>query len=125
MEKFRIAIYGMMQVTAIVYGILLSGAGVKACNTTFGPEIISYGVMPAGYYRAILFREYGLWLLVGVITWTIAVTYFSSPYSPWSFDSDRLALSGLVLAIALAIMSAFFALGSLVPFLYVTTGMSS
>jgi len=111
MEKFQIAKYGMMQVTAIVYGILASGAAVK-----FNKSWIEQGyTMPDAYFRAIFYRDYGVYLLGLVIIWAVVVSYLSSPFSKWDFEEHNLSISGLVLAILFAIMGSCLAVGGATP----------
>ena len=114
MEKFQIAKYGMMQVTAVAYGILASGAAVKL-NKPFADQGLP---MPDGYHYAILFRDYGFCFLGVVIIWTVVVSYLSSPFSKWDFNESNLSLSGIALAIFLAIMGTFFAIGGMIASVY-------
>jgi len=105
MEKFQIAKYGMMQVTAIVYGILASGAAVK-----FNKYWLEHGyTMPDAYYRAAFYRDYGISLLVFAILWTAIISYLSSPLSKWNLDERYLSVSGLALAIFFAIAGSVIA----------------
>jgi len=112
MEKFQIAKYGMMQVTAIVYGVLASGGCVKMWGKMAGDDYPK----PAIYYGARFFHDYGLCLLLLVLGWTMLVSYLSSEYSPWDWNGEDLALSGLALAILLAVLSTFFVFGMLGAF---------
>jgi len=107
MEKFQIAKYGMMQVTAIVYGVLASGAAVK-----FNKSWLEQGyIMPDTYYRAIFYRDYGMYLLFLIILWTAAIAYLSSSLSKYNIEERYLPISGLVLAIFFAIAGTVIAFG--------------
>ena len=114
-EKFQIAKYGLMQVTAIVYGVLACGAATKLGRTMAGTE----HPMSAGYHYALLFRNYGLLFLILVIAWTAAASYFSSPLAKRQFDVDALAVTGLGLAFL------FAAAGTVLAFWGVSAGSSS
>jgi len=111
MEKFQIAKYGMMQVTAIVYGVLASGAAVK-----FNRGWLEQGyIMPASFYRAMFYRDYGFALLGLVLLWVTLVSYLSSPLSKWDFRERNLSVSGLVLAILFAVAGTWIAFGGATP----------
>jgi len=108
MEKFQIAKYGMMQVTAIVYGILVCGAMVK---------LSVYGGDPAHadrFLAAGFFRDYGVWFLGLVPLWSAAAAYLISPLSRWDFDADEILTSGFILAIAYAILGTIIAFSDIV-----------
>jgi hypothetical protein len=107
MEKFQIAKYGMMQVTAVVYGVLASGAMVKF-NRSWPDQ--GYA-MPDSYYRAIFYRDYGFYFLFVVMAWTAGVTYLSSQFSTKNFDERTLVHSGMALTLLLAVAVTIFAAG--------------
>ena len=109
MEKFQIAKYGMMQVTALVYAILTSGAAVK-----FSKGYAEMGLpMPKLYYWALFLRDYGAWFMIGIISWILTVSYLSSPFAKQEFDADNLALTGLVLTGIVVIGGSIIAFGLL------------
>jgi len=110
MERFRIAKYGIMQVTAIVYGVGASGAVVKF-NKVYAEQGCK---MSDGYYRALFYREHGIDLFVLVMIWTVLVSYLSSPLSKWDFKNAGLATSGKALAIFLALLGTVIALGGII-----------
>jgi hypothetical protein len=112
MEKFQIAKYGLMQVTAVIYGILVTGAIVRIAHRVFEQPDLYPPISPA-LYRAQVFYHYGFCLFLIVIGWTVIAGYLSSSLSPWDFDPDNVALSGLVLAILLSLVSSFFGFGAL------------
>ena len=108
MEKIQIAKYGMMQVTAVVYAILACGAAVK-----FNRPLAEAGYAMSDAYRwAAFFREYGIWLLVAVMFWAVAVSYLGSPLSKWDFQDEHLSYSGLALTIIYAILGSYLAIGA-------------
>jgi hypothetical protein len=107
MEKFQIAKYGLMQVTALVYGILASGAAVK-WNKPFADQ---GQIMPDSYYVAAFFRDYGFCFFGIIVIWTVSVSYLSSPFSKWEMEEETLAYSGMILAIILALTGTFVAFG--------------
>jgi hypothetical protein len=120
MEKFRIAMYGMAQVTAIVYGLLASGATTKCVKQLYGPGT----PMPAGFYWAQTYRDYGIFLLLLVIAWTVAVSYFLLPRFNHGYEERTLSFSGLALAILFAVIGTFFAVQGMSPLFSTTYGMS-
>jgi hypothetical protein len=107
MEKFRIALYGMTQVTAIVYGVLASGAAVK-----FNRYWLDQGYsMPDAYYRAMFYRDHGFLLLLLVLVWAVVMVYFSSQWSKRRINEDEISAYGLGLTIFFAILGSVFAVG--------------
>lgn len=111
MDKVQIAKYGMMQVAAIVYGVLASGAAVKLNKSWLEQGY----TMPDAYYRAIFYRDYGVCLLGVVILWVVVISYLSSPLSKWDLDESSLSISGLVLTIIFAILGTCLAFGGATP----------
>ncbi|MCE0483264.1 MAG: hypothetical protein LV479_03385 [Methylacidiphilales bacterium] len=107
MEKFQIAKYGLMQVVAVAYGMLASGAVIKLAKKIGGFDDTS---LPTGFHYAAFFRDYGFWLFLIILGWTALVAYLTSPFSLWFFEPEKLILSGLIFAILLAII------GTLIPF---------
>jgi hypothetical protein len=105
MEKFRIAMYGMAQVTAIVYGVLATGATVK-----FNRYWLDLGYrMPDSYYRAMGFRDHGYFLLVLVLAWTAVMSYFSSRAGQWKVNETAITASGIGLTIFFALLGTAYA----------------
>jgi H+/Cl- antiporter ClcA len=118
MEKFQIAKYGLMQVTAVVYGVLASGAAVK-----FNRSWLDQGyLMPDTFYRAMFYRDHGYYLLVVVLAWTIGAAYFSSPQSRHNFDESTVIHSGMALTLILAIVGSVIAFGGATPPPHLTFG---
>ena len=110
MEKFQIAKYGMMQVTAIVYGILVCGAMVKLSLYGADPTHV-----PVGHFlAAVLYRDYGLWLLGLVLLWSAAAGYLISPLSRWDLDAEEVVSSGFGLAIGYALVGTFIAFSAVI-----------
>jgi hypothetical protein len=106
MEKFRIALYGMAQVTAIVYGVLASGATVK-----FNRYWLDQGYsMPSAYYWAVFYRDYGYHLLFLVVIWALAMSYFSSHWGNRRFEEREISISGIALTVTLALLGTTFAI---------------
>ena len=111
MEKARIVKYALMQIVALIYGILFSAATVKL-NKPLAEEGYT---MPDAYYRAVFFRDYGAWLLIIVILWTMAVAYLSSPLSRLQIDEAMLTVSSLGVAILFGIAGTIIAFGGMMP----------
>ena len=109
MEKFQIVKYGLMQVAAIVYGVMVCGAGVRSNR-----DLAERGIpMSNLYYAAHFFRDYGFLFLGVVVLWVAAASYFSSPFAPRQFDEDHLAYSGLILVILIAVAASILAFGTI------------
>lgn len=118
MEKFQIAKYGLMQVTAVVYGVLASGAAVK-----FNRGWSDQGYpMPDTFYRAMFYRDYGYYLLLVVLAWTVGASYFSSPWSRHNFDENTLIHSGMALTLLFAIVGSVIAFSGAIPPPHLTFG---
>jgi len=111
MEKAQIVRYALMQVVALIYGVLASGTAVKLNKPM---EDAGY-VMPAAYYHAIIFRDYGIYLFAVIIVWTAVTAYLSSPFSSRQPSEVTLTISGIVLAIILAIAGTMMAFGGMFP----------
>ena len=120
MEKLQIAKYGMMQVTAIVYGVLASGAAVKINRSWLDEGYI----MPDTFYRAIFYRDYGIYCLGFVVIWVVLVSYLSSPLSKWDFQESNLSVTGLVLTLIFAIVGTSIAISGATPPPHLITGVS-
>jgi hypothetical protein len=110
MEKFRIAQYGLIQVAAIIYGMLSCGAIVKAGKLT-----LDVGrAVPDVYYFAFYFREYGLLSFMLVVAWTVYCAFKSSSLAHRPIDERHIVISGLVLSALFFIASTIFLIGVLV-----------
>jgi len=107
MEKFQIAKYGMMQVTALAYGILACGTTVK-----LGKPLVESGyTMPPIYWSALFYRDHGILLLAVIIVWTIAAAYYSSPFPSRNIDERWLIGSGMLFFITLFLAGSILAFG--------------
>jgi hypothetical protein len=101
----------MAQVTAIVYGVLASGAMVKLNH-----EYVDQGYqMPTSYYLAVFYRDHGFFLLFLVVAWAVVVSYLSSVPSRWSIDESTINITGIGLTIAFAILGTCLAFGGAEP----------
>jgi hypothetical protein len=110
MEKFRIAMYGMSQVTAIVYGVLASSAVVK-----IGNHLVEQGYhMSNGYYRAMFYRDYGSYLLLLVLAWGVTISWLSFVPSRWAIEERTINVTGIGLTIAFAVLGTVLAFGGAV-----------
>ncbi len=105
MEKFRIALYGMAQVTAIVYGVLAAGAAVKI-NSRFADE---GQIMPEGYYRALFYRDHGFLLLLLVLAWAVVISWLAFVPSRWSIEERTINITGIGLALLFVVAGTYFA----------------
>ena len=111
MEKFRIAVYGMSQVTAIVYGVLASAAAVKLNHT-----YLDQGYpMPNAFYLAMFYRDHGYLLLLLVLAWAVTVGYLSAVPSKWSIEENTITATGIGLTIAFAILGTCLAFAGAAP----------
>jgi hypothetical protein len=110
MEKFRIGMYGMAQVMAIVYGVLGCGAAVKLNK----PAADDGFRMSSVYYLASYFREYGYFLLLFVIGWAIVMAYQSS-WGSREVDENEISTSGIALTIGFILLGTFLAFGAAMP----------
>jgi hypothetical protein len=108
MEKFRIGLYGMAQVTAIAYGVLASGAIVKLSHP---PEELA----ESSFNMGALYRDYGFYLLLLVVAWAAISAYRSSDWAENRIDEDDITKSGLGLTILYAILGTFFAFLGIFP----------
>jgi len=106
MEKFRIAIYGMAQVTAIVYGVLAAGAAVKI-NSRFADQ--GYP-MPDAYYRAMFYRDHGFLLLLFVLAWAVVISWLAFVPSRWSIEERTINVTGIGLTLLFAAAGTYFAM---------------
>jgi hypothetical protein len=111
MEKFRIAMYGMSQVTAIVYGVLSSAAAVKI-NGYF----LDQGYpMPTSYYLARFYRDHGCTLLLLVVAWAVTVGYLSAVPGKWTIEERTITLTGIGLTVAFAVLGTILAFAGAIP----------
>jgi hypothetical protein len=111
MDKAQIVRYALMQITALVYGILAAGAAVKLNK----PMADMGYVMPDGYYHAIFFRDYGIYLFVVVIAWTAMVSYYSSSYASREVDTGTLTISGMVFTLLFTVIGTVIAFSGAMP----------
>jgi hypothetical protein len=111
MEKFRIAMYGMSQVTAIVYGVLASGATVKLNHSYLDQGY----AMPNSYYFAVFYRDHGFLLLFLVLVWAVAVGYLSVVPSRWSIEENAITVTGIGLTLLFAILGTILAFAGATP----------
>jgi len=100
MEKAQIVRDALMQIAALVYGVLGAGLAVKI-NKPLEEE---GWALPAVCYYAKSFRDYGWGFFVVIIAWTIFVSYYSSPFAPREIRSRYLIISGIAFALFLAII---------------------
>jgi ABC-type Fe3+-siderophore transport system permease subunit len=98
MEKFQIAKYAMMQVVALVYGMLVCGTGVKWAR----PRAEAGIPMTDSYYVAMFVRDYGLWFFVIIFAWTFLAGYYSSTLSRRYVSPLTLAISGIIISLLFA-----------------------
>jgi hypothetical protein len=95
MEKFQIAKYALMQVVALVYGMLVCGTGVKWAR----PKVEEGFPMSDPYYMAMFVRDYGLWFFVIIFAWTLLAGYYSSTLTTREVSPLGLAISGIMIAL--------------------------
>ena len=115
MEKFQIAKYGMMQVVALVYGVLASGTAVKLSQ-----PILEMGYpMPTAYWGALCYRHYGMLLFIPIMVWVLTAGYYSSSIPEQTVDERWLIGSGMFLLIIL------FLLGTILAFVTGAFALSS
>jgi len=105
MENFQIAKYALMQVLALVYGMLACGAAVKVTRP-FADAGMS---MSEPYYLAILLRDYGLWFFIIIFAWTFLVGYYSSTLTTRTVSPLTLAISGITITLLIFISSSIIA----------------
>ena len=111
MEKFRIAMYGMTQVTAIVYGVLASGTVLKVSHPW--PNLVD--PTPPSFNLGMFYRDHGYYLLILVVAWAVATSYMSSDWSQNRIDEGAITKSGLGLTIFYAILGTFLAFMAAMP----------
>jgi hypothetical protein len=111
MEPFRIALYGMAQVTAIVYGVLANGAAVKL-NSSFAEHGYT---MPIGYHLAVFYRDYGFFLLLFVVGWAVAAGCLAVVPSKWVVDEKTITITGIGLTVFFAILGTVLAFAGAAP----------
>jgi hypothetical protein len=103
MEPSEIAKYGLMQVTALVYAILVSGAAVKFSQWKLDNGYPTPHEMPTSYYWALFLRDHGVLLFPLIILWAVWVGYYtvikSEDEAPWWIRA-ALSLCALFLSAA-------------------------
>jgi hypothetical protein len=111
MDKVQIVRYALMQIVAVIYGVLASGTAVKLNK----PWVEGGYTMPPMYYYAVFLRDYGFWFLIIVLIWTAAVSYLSSPFANHEVSEGTLTWSGMIVALLMAIAGTMIALGGAEP----------
>ncbi|MCE0496974.1 MAG: hypothetical protein LV481_03395 [Methylacidiphilales bacterium] len=107
MDKVQIVRYALMQIVTVIYGVWSCAVAVK-----LNKSYLDMGyTMPAAYYRAIFFRDYGFCFLIVVLIWTVAVSYLSSPSAKHDVGEGTLTWSGMILALLLFIAGTTLAIG--------------
>ena len=91
---FQIAKYALMQVTALVYGVLICGLVTKGEKTL----LMEGQNLSNTYWLAVFCRDYGIYLSVLILIWTTIVAFYSSPLAAREIDELWLTCSGLLLA---------------------------
>ena len=117
MEKFQIAKYGMMQMTALAYGIL-------ACATlTKGEKIlITEGHdLPPVYLWAVFYRNYGIYFSLLILVWAVVVSYYSSGLSKRELDIRYMIGTGLLITLLFAGLGTYLFFTVLASFFYHST----
>jgi hypothetical protein len=112
MEKFRIGLYGLAQVTAIAYGVLASAAIVKVSHS---PEEIEEFRAHPFLNGGVVYRDYGFYLLLLVVAWAIFSAYQSSDWAKNRIDESNITSTGLGLTILYAILGTFLAFSGAFP----------
>jgi hypothetical protein len=106
MEKFRIAQYGFIQMVALAYGLLGSSAVAKAARH------IQPGFSPSASVKAAAaYHDYGIFLSLIIVGWTVFFAYHSTLFSRWNLDERAVVVSGLVLS------AFFFIVGTILIFM--------
>jgi hypothetical protein len=104
MEKAQIVRYALMQLTALIYAVLGAATAVR-----INRPLAEQGYpMPDPYYRAVSIRDYGCWLFVFVILWTVFAVHQSQ--SPNGLSEETLTATGIGLALLFAIAGTFIAI---------------
>lgn len=111
MKGRAIAFLAFVQMVMISYGILLCGA---ACKMS-GYSLAEGRPIPSGYYWGTSFRDYGIWLVVPLLIWTVWACLSAS-----SARSDELSWrdvfnAGLGLSLLFFLLATICVLGAIAP----------
>ena len=112
MEKVQIVRYALMQIAAVIYSVLASGAAVKVARHGRDLSAVDVTAMPGWYNWAVFLSDYGFVFLVIVVIWTVIVSYLSSPFARFEIGEGTLTWSGIIVAFLIAIAGTIMALGS-------------
>ena len=109
MEKAQIVRYALMQLVALIYGVLAAGVAVKVNKLNADQGY----TMPDAYYRAIFVRDYGCWFFFIVILWALFAVYQTRSHN--GLSEGTLTATGIGLAIVLALAGTSIAFAGAEP----------
>jgi hypothetical protein len=107
MEKFRIAQYGLMQVAAIIYGVLSCAAVIRLCK-----PLTEMNVTNVFYDKAMFYKNYGAILLLVPLAWSIFCAVRSEEQGDKQLSEIWIAASGWTLFILFVIIGSILAFGA-------------
>ena len=114
MKGRGIALLALIQMTAIGYGILLSAVACK-----LGKVGLETGLpMPGGYLWGVWFRDYGCWLMVPLLSWTLWAAVRTSTDRADELSWRRILGSGIGMIAAFFVLGTISAFGGITPLIH-------
>lgn len=109
MEKLQIAKWALIQLTALVYSILICGAAVKITNMLWADY--PWVPRPGAFGYALFMKNYGWFFFFCILVWTAVTAYYSSTLNPEG-ETPWLVKVALGFTLLLFLYSTLFSLGT-------------